>query len=75
MRILVRRYTARIVSGMLIVFSEWDASSYAEGRAKAEQLYCVVKSKVLSNNAFNRSGISLLIIRQLEGLIQYFPPG
>jgi len=27
------------------------------------------------NNSFNQSGMSLHVIRKIEGLIQFFPPG
>ena len=31
--------------------------------------------KTPANNSFNRSGISLLSIRKIEGLMRFFPPG
>jgi hypothetical protein len=34
-----------------------------------------LKSNAAPNNSFNRSGNRLFFIRQLEGSIQYFPPG
>jgi hypothetical protein len=33
------------------------------------------QSRTKPNNSFNPSGISLLFVRKIEGLVRFFPPG
>jgi hypothetical protein len=65
------------------VLTDWQGRKYAIEDLKEldkitnppYKLQLNLKSNAAPNNSFNRSGNSLFFIRQLEGSIQYFPPG